>query len=60
MSVPAFNPQTHLFGLQAVHEEVFEKDHRYRLMAERIYPLLVRARPQFERCYVSDNGRPAI
>jgi transposase len=60
MSLPAFNPQTHLFGLQAAHEEVFEKDNRYRLLAERIYPLLVRARPPLESCYVSNNGRPAI
>ena len=60
MSVPAFNPQTHLFGLQAAHEDVFEKDNRYRLLAERVYPQLVRARPQLESCYVSDTGRPAI
>ena len=60
MSLPVFNPQTHLFGLQAAHEEVFEKDNRYRLLAERIYSLLVKARPQMESSYCADNGRPAI
>lgn len=60
MSLPVFNPQTHLFGLQAAHEEVFEKDNRYRLLAERIYPLLVKARSPLESCYCADNGRPAV
>lgn len=60
MSLPVFNPQTHLFGLQAAHAAVFEKDDRYRVWAERIYPLLVQARPHLEACYASDTGRPAI
>ena len=60
MSLPVFNPQTHLFGLQAVHREVFEPEDRYRLLAERIYPLLVQARAPLERCYPSDTGRAAI
>ena len=60
MSVPVFNPQTHLFGLQAVSHEVFDPSDRYRLFAQKIYPLLVKARPALEKCYCEDNGRPGV
>lgn len=60
MSLPFFNPQAHLFGLQAVSHEVFDAGDRYRLFAEKIYPLLVQARPRLEQCYCEGNGRAAI
>jgi transposase len=60
MSLPIFNPQTHLFGLQAASSEVFDASDRYRLFAEKIYPLLVQARPKLEPCYCEMNGRPAV
>lgn len=60
MSLPVFNPQTHLFGLQAMSHEVFGASDRYRLFAEKVYPLLVQARPALEKCYCQDNGRPGI
>lgn len=60
LSVPPFNPQTELFGLQGRQEELFEAGNRYRIFAERIYPLLVRVRGQLEACYCTDNGRPGI
>lgn len=60
MSLPPFNPQTHLFGLQVVKDEVFDPSDRYRLFAEKIYPLLVKARPALEQCYCEDNGRPGV
>lgn len=60
MSLPIFNPQTHLFGLQAASSEVFEEDDRYRLFAQKVYPLLVEARAKLESCYCENNGRPAV
>ena len=60
MSLPVFNPQTHLFGLQAASSEVFDERDRYRLFAQQIYPLLVQARPTLQVCYCEDNGRPAV
>src|SRR3989337_2890966 len=60
MSLPVFNPQAHLFGLQAVSHEVFDTGDRYRLFAEKIYPLLGQARPRLEQCYCEGNGRAAI
>jgi transposase len=60
MSLPVFDPQTHLFGLAAVSSEVFGDSDRYRLFAEKIYPLLVQSRPALEQCYCEDNGRPGV
>jgi hypothetical protein len=60
MSLPVFDPQTHLFGLQARSSEVFSERDRYRLFASQIYPLLVEARAQLEACYCLSNGRPAV
>lgn len=60
MSLPVFDPQTHLFGLQARSSDVFGQSDRYRLFAQKIYPLLVAARPKLEACYCVRNGRPAV
>ena len=48
MSLPVFDPQTHLFGLQAVSSKIFDEADRYGLFARQIYPLLVAARPKLE------------
>ena len=60
MSLPVFDAQTHLFGLQALSSDVFRETDRYRLFARKIYPLLVAARPQLEGCYCVSNGRPGV
>ena len=60
MSLPVFDPQTHLFGLQARSSDVFSEKDRYRLFAEKVYPLLVEARPKLEACYCLSDGRPAV
>ena len=60
MSLPVFDPQTHLFGLQARSSDVFSETDRYRLFAQEIYPLLVQSRPKLEACYCQNNGRPAV
>lgn len=60
MSLPVFDPQTHLFGLQARSSEVFRETDRYRMFAQKIYPLLVAARPKLEAGYCLNNGRPGV
>ena len=60
MSLPVFDPQTHLFGLQARSREVLSETDRYRLFAEKIYPLLVKARPKLEAGYCLNNDRPGL
>ncbi|MCI0420169.1 MAG: transposase, partial [Acidobacteria bacterium] len=60
MSLPVFDPQTHRFGLQAASRRVFSETDRYRLFAQKIYPLLVAARPKLEACYCQNNGRPGV
>jgi hypothetical protein len=60
MSLPVFDPQTHLFGLQARSSDVFSETDRYRLFAQRIYPLLVESRPKLGACYCLTNGRPGV
>jgi len=60
MSLPVFDPQTHLFGLQARSSDVFSETDRYRLFAQKIYPLLVESRPRLEACYCLTNGRPGV
>lgn len=60
MSLLVFDPQTHLFGLQARSSEVFSETDRYRLFAQKIYPLLVESRPKLEAGYCLTNGRPGV
>ncbi len=69
MSLPDFKRQTQLFGIYgpagsacALHADRLELDagDRYRLFAEKIYPLLVGARSELEKCYCEDNGRPSV
>ena len=58
MSLPEFNAQIDLFGLQYHQDILFKEGDRYRLFSEKIYPLLVKARERLEGCYCVDNGRP--
>jgi len=60
MSLPTFAPQAQLFSTAALSNQLFCPTDRYRLFAQKIYPLLVQARPEFEALYCRDNGRPAI
>jgi len=60
MSLPDFKLQTQLFGIYGPAGLELAPEDRYRLFAEKIYPLLVGARPELEKCYCEDNGRPAI
>jgi transposase len=60
MSVPDFKPQTRLLGIYGPAGLELEAGDRYRLFAEKIYPLLVEARGELEECYCPDNGRPSV
>jgi hypothetical protein len=60
MSLPEFCTQQSLFGRATRLSELFVPDNRFRLFAEKIYPLLVGARPQLAACYCADNGRSAV
>jgi Transposase DDE domain/Transposase domain (DUF772) len=61
MSLPAFETQSSLFGSVAVLAgELFEETDRYRLFAQKIWPVLARTRAQLEECYCAENGRASI
>jgi len=60
MSLPDFKRQAQLFGIFGPAGLELASDDRYRLFWEKIYPLLVGARPELEKCYCEDNGRPAV
>ena len=60
MSLPSFSTQAALFSTAGLSTELFGPTDRSRLFAQKIYPLLVAARPKLEALYCTDNGRPAI
>jgi transposase len=60
MSLPDFKRQPQLFGIYGPAGLELASEDRYRLFAEKIYPLLVGARPELEKCYCEENGRPSV
>ena len=60
MSLPEFSGQAQLFSTAALTGKLFGPTDRYRLMAQKVYPVLVQARAELERCYCAANGRVAI
>ena len=60
MSLPDFKVQPQLFGIYGPAGLELAPEDRYRLFAEKIYPLLVGARPELEKCYCEENGRPSV
>jgi hypothetical protein len=60
MSLPVFSSQSELFSTAALTGKLFGQSDRYRLFAQKVYPVLVRARGALEACYCADNGRVAI
>ena len=60
MSLPDFKRQTQLFGIYGPAGLELAPEDRYRLFGEKIYPLLVGVRPELEKCYCEDNGRPSV
>jgi transposase len=60
MSLPVFSSQSELFSTAGLSGSLFSPTDRYRLFAQKIYPVLARTRSQLEACYCADNGREAL
>ena len=60
MSLAAYCTQSELFSTAALSGTLFAQDDRYRLFAKLIYPAVVATRPDLEKCYCLEDGRPAI
>lgn len=58
MSLPPPPLQRSLFDVSNMLSGSFDPDDRFRLFAEKVYPLLLAARRELEACYCPDNGRP--
>jgi len=53
--------QPSLFGsMPAIAGELFSENDRYRLFAQKVWPVLAGTRAALEKCYCVDNGRPGI
>lgn len=59
MSLPTFSTQQSLFGVGSLADNLFAPSNRFRLFGEKVWPLLVAARPTLETMYCAANGRPA-
>src|SRR6266404_3612464 len=61
MSLPQFDVQGSLFeSLGAIAPDLFADNDKYKLFANKVWPVLARCREQLEECYQADNGRPGV
>jgi transposase len=61
MSLPNFDSQGSLFGnITSLAPGLFSEVDRYKLFAQKIWPILAGTRGQLESCYVATNGRAAF
>jgi transposase len=60
MSLPVFSAQAELFSTAALSGSLFAPEDRYRLFAQKVYPVVAKTRAQLEGCYCAHNGRVAI
>jgi Transposase DDE domain/Transposase domain (DUF772) len=61
MSLPTFDTQSSLFdSVTTVASGLFSESDRYKLFAQKIWPVLARTRKDLETCYVATNGRTAF
>jgi transposase len=61
MSLPTFDTQSSLFNsVTTLAPGLFSETDRYKLFAQKIWPVLVGARQQLETCYATTNGRAAF
>lgn len=60
MSLPTFSTQAELFSTAGLASSLFAPTDRYRLFAQIVYPALVGAREELEKCYCADHGRVAV
>jgi hypothetical protein len=59
MSLPELSPQMDLYGTEQFLASDFDPADPYRLFSEKVYPLLLAARPTLAQAYCQSNGRPA-
>jgi len=60
MSLPEFTTQSELFSTVGCSRQLFASTDRFRVFAQKVYPILAQTRPQLEACYCTDNGRVAL
>jgi len=61
MSLPQFEVQGSLFeSLGAIAPDLFKDNDKYKLFAQKIWPLLAQCRQELAQCYRDDNGRPGV
>ncbi len=61
MSLPQFDVQGSLFeSLGAIAPDLFADNDKYKLFANKIWPILASCREQLMECYEADNGRPGV
>jgi transposase len=61
MSLPQFDRPGSLFeDVGSIVPALFDDQNRYRLFAQKVWPVLAGCREQLADCYASDNGRPAV
>lgn len=60
MSLPVFSTQAELFSTAGLSGQLFDANDRYRLFAQKVYPVLAQARAKLQLCYCENNGRVAV
>jgi transposase len=61
MSLPSFDTQATLFGsVASLTPGLFSETDRYKLFAQKVWPVLAAKRSALETCYVATNGRKAF
>src|ERR1700740_2119941 len=61
MSLPQFDVQGSLFeSWGAIAPDLFTDNDRYKLFAQKVWPVLASCREQLLECYDSENGRPGV
>jgi Transposase DDE domain/Transposase domain (DUF772) len=61
MSLPQFEVQGSLFeSLGAIAPDLFRDNDKYKLFAQKIWPLLAECRGELEECYRNETGRPGV
>jgi hypothetical protein len=60
MSLPRERKQASFYSVSFIADGLFEKSSPYRVFREQILPALRRLRPELEKLYCRNNGRPAI
>ena len=61
MSLPQFDVQGSLFeSLGAIAPGLFGDNDKYKLFAQKVWPVLAQSREALAECYQVDNGRPGV